>query len=66
VTPSSFAKSFGFDRRPGGYVKPFAGLVGGAIGRCGQCLKAAFDFRQRTRWSGVLGRPQEQSSLLSW
>jgi len=65
VTPRKAAKSVGFANRQVRYVKPSVGLAGGSIGRFSQCLKAAYAFRQRTRWSGVLGRPYEHSSLLS-
>jgi hypothetical protein len=65
VTPSSFAKSVGFARRQVRYVKPSVGLVGGEGGRSGQCLNAAWVFRQRTKWSGDFRWPHEQTSLAS-
>ena len=65
MTPSSFAKSVGFAKRQVRYLKPSGEPVGGEGGRAGQCLKAALVFRQKTRCSGDLGWPQEQTSLAS-
>jgi hypothetical protein len=65
VTLRKAAKSVGFTRRQLRYIKPSIGFIDGLISRYGQCLKAAYVFRQSIRWSRVLGLPQEHSSLLS-
>jgi hypothetical protein len=65
VTPSSFAKSVGFAKRQVRYLKPSEELVGGEGGRAGQYLKAALVFRQKTRCSGDLAQPHEQTSFAS-
>jgi hypothetical protein len=47
VTLSKFVKLVSFAKILVRYIKPSIGLVGGKGGRVGQCLKAAYVFRQK-------------------
>jgi hypothetical protein len=59
------AKSVGFAISVSRYSRASLSLCGGITGRSGQWANLFLALRQRTKWSGFLGCPQEHSRRAS-